>query len=107
MSNFFKLNDNDRKTVILQTGIKKNNLFPQVVEKDLWVTTILQIVFSLPFANRLICKGLCVATPKPLQVISDWQLDYEKMQTMIYGEFLPFDKLLKRIEELQERFRSL
>jgi hypothetical protein len=51
------LNDSDRKTVILQTGIKMNNLFPQVVEKDLWVTTVLQIVFSLPFSNRLIFKG--------------------------------------------------
>jgi hypothetical protein len=27
--------------------------------------------------------------------------------TMIYGDSLPFDKLLKRIEELQERFRNL
>ncbi|GHT23843.1 hypothetical protein AGMMS4957_15960 [Bacteroidia bacterium] len=54
MSSFFKLTDNERKTVILQTGARMNNLFPQVVEKDLWVTTILQIVFSLPFADRLV-----------------------------------------------------
>jgi hypothetical protein len=57
MNNFFKLTDSERKTVILQTGIKMNNLFPQVVEKDLWVTSILQITFSLSFANRLIFKG--------------------------------------------------
>jgi hypothetical protein len=57
MNSFFNLNDADRKTVILQTGIKMNNLFPQVVEKDLWVTTILQIIFSFSFANRLIFKG--------------------------------------------------
>ncbi|GHT36231.1 nucleotidyltransferase [Bacteroidia bacterium] len=57
MNKFFALTDSERKTVILQTGIKKNNLFPQVVEKDLWVTTILQIVFSLPFADRLVFKG--------------------------------------------------
>jgi hypothetical protein len=57
MNKFFKLTDNERKTVILQTGVKMNNLFPQVVEKDLWVTTILQIIFSLPFANQLIFKG--------------------------------------------------
>jgi uncharacterized protein (DUF1919 family) len=56
MNNFFKLTDSERKTVILQTGIKMNNLFPQVVEKDLWVTTILQIVSLLPFANRLIFR---------------------------------------------------
>jgi hypothetical protein len=57
MNKFFKLTDSERKTVILQTGIKMDNLFPQVVEKDLWVSTILQIIFSLPFANRLIFKG--------------------------------------------------
>jgi hypothetical protein len=42
----------------------------------------------------------------PAQAINDWLQDYEKMQnTMIYGDSLPFDKLLKRVEELQERFR--
>jgi predicted nucleotidyltransferase component of viral defense system len=30
---------------------------PQAVEKDLWVTTILQIVFSLPFADHMVFKG--------------------------------------------------
>ncbi len=29
----------------------------QAVEKDLWVTTILQLVFSLPFADKIIFKG--------------------------------------------------
>ncbi|MDR3133321.1 MAG: nucleotidyl transferase AbiEii/AbiGii toxin family protein [Prevotellaceae bacterium] len=57
MSKFFELSDSERKTVILQTGIKMGNLFPQVVEKDLWVTSILQIVFSLPFADKLVFKG--------------------------------------------------
>jgi predicted nucleotidyltransferase component of viral defense system len=57
MNKFFELNDNERKTVILQTGIKMGNLFPQVVEKDLWVTTILQMVFSLPFSDKLVFKG--------------------------------------------------
>ncbi|MDY0143526.1 MAG: nucleotidyl transferase AbiEii/AbiGii toxin family protein [Bacteroidales bacterium] len=57
MNNFWKLTTEERKNVILQTGIRKNDLFPQVVEKDLWVTTILQIVFSLPFADKLAFKG--------------------------------------------------
>jgi hypothetical protein len=31
------------------------------------------------------------------QAINDWRQDYEKMQnTMIYGNSLSFDKLLKR-----------
>jgi predicted nucleotidyltransferase component of viral defense system len=44
----------------------------------------------------------------PVQVIDDWQQDYEKMQsTMIYGSSLPFDKLIERIKELNERFRNI
>ena len=38
--------------VFLQTGI-----FPQIIEKDLWVTTVLQLIFSLPFADKLVFKG--------------------------------------------------
>jgi len=50
------LSDEARKVAInnvfLQTGI-----FPQIIEKDLWVTTILQLIFSLPFADKLVFKG--------------------------------------------------
>jgi AMMECR1 domain-containing protein len=35
MNNFFRLNDDERKTVILQTGIKMGNLLPQVVAEEL------------------------------------------------------------------------
>jgi hypothetical protein len=43
----------------------------------------------------------------PEQVIAEWQQDYETMRnSMIYGDKLTFDELLKRIEELQERFRK-
>jgi len=38
--------------VFLQTGI-----FPQIIEKDLWVTTVLQLIFSLPFSGKLVFKG--------------------------------------------------
>ena len=50
------LSDEARKAAInnvfLQTGI-----FPQIIEKDLWVTTVLQLIFSLPFADKLVFKG--------------------------------------------------
>jgi hypothetical protein len=43
----------------------------------------------------------------PKQAIVEWQQDYEIMRnSMIYGDKLTFDELLKRIEELQERFRK-
>jgi hypothetical protein len=43
----------------------------------------------------------------PEVVMNEWRRDYETMQTaMIYGGSLPFDKLIERIAELQERFHS-
>ena len=57
MTNFFTLTEEQRKLVIEQASAKSNELFPQIVEKDLWVTTILQLIFSLPFANKLVFKG--------------------------------------------------
>jgi hypothetical protein len=51
-------------------------------------------------------RNICLIPPP--QAINDWKQDYEKMQnTMIYGDSLAFDKLLKRMEELQERFCKL
>jgi len=56
MNKSILLSDEARKVAInnvfLRTGI-----FPQIIEKDLWVTTILQLVFSLPFADKLVFKG--------------------------------------------------
>lgn len=44
----------------------------------------------------------------PSEVISYWKDDYGRMQsTMIYGESLPFDRLIERIKELNERFRKI
>jgi len=44
----------------------------------------------------------------PLNVINMWKVDYESMQkNMIYGKSLPFDMLIERIKELNERFRSI
>jgi predicted nucleotidyltransferase component of viral defense system len=43
----------------------------------------------------------------PKAVIDLWEKDYETMQgSMIYGKSLPFDKLIERIKELNERFRN-
>jgi len=43
----------------------------------------------------------------PKEVIPFWEEDYKNMQSsMIYGESLPFNKLIERIAELNERFRK-
>ena len=43
----------------------------------------------------------------PVPIMDLWRKDYEKMQSMIYGESLSFDKLIERIAELNERFRRI
>lgn len=40
--------------------------------------------------------------------LDDWKNDYAEMRThFIYGESLPFNELLKRMHELQDRFRLM
>ena len=43
--------------MVLTQVANKTGLPVQAVEKDLWVTVVLQTVFSLPIANRLVFKG--------------------------------------------------
>lgn len=54
--NYFNLTPEQQKTVITQTAARVG-LPMQAVEKDLWVTTLLQILFTLSFANQLLFKG--------------------------------------------------
>ena len=56
MNSYFKLNTEQQRTVITQTAAKVN-LPLQAIEKDLWVTTILQLLFSLPISKNLVFKG--------------------------------------------------
>ncbi len=44
----------------------------------------------------------------PERCLKEWEADYgEMLEHFVYGEHLSFDDLLKRIFELQERFRAL
>ena len=56
MSNFLHWTDEQKINVIRQL-VNKIGTPAQVIEKDLWVTAILQIIFSLPFAENLVFKG--------------------------------------------------
>ena len=55
-NNYFTLSLAQQRMVLEQTATKL--LLPvQAVEKDLWVSAILQILFSLPCAEGLVFKG--------------------------------------------------
>ncbi len=51
MNNYFQLTKDERR-LVLQQSAARYGLPPQAIEKDLWVSTILQIVFTLPFAKK-------------------------------------------------------
>ncbi len=55
-NNYFQLSRDDRR-LVLQQASAHYLLPPQAIEKDLWVTTMLQLVFTLPFSDCLIFKG--------------------------------------------------
>ncbi len=54
--NWILLSDTDRRTIFEQTSVR-NGYIVQAVEKDWWVTTTLEALFSLPFADQLSFKG--------------------------------------------------
>lgn len=56
MNDYFQLSIDSQRRVLRQVANRKF-LPAQAVEKDLWVTTLLQLVFSLPFADKLVFKG--------------------------------------------------
>lgn len=55
-TNFFDLAVAEQRLVLEQTAIRLS-LPVQAVEKDLWVTVMLQIMFGLPCAGSLVFKG--------------------------------------------------
>ena len=56
MNNYFQLSTQQQQTVLIQAA-NKTGLPVQAVEKDLWVTVVLQMVFMLPVAKHLVFKG--------------------------------------------------
>ena len=43
----------------------------------------------------------------PEFVITKWEEDYNKMQTMIYGDYIPFDKLIDKIKKLNREINNV
>ena len=55
-NNYFDLSVAEQRLIMEQTAIRLS-LPVQAVEKDLWVTAMLQILFGLPCADNLVFKG--------------------------------------------------
>ena len=82
--------------VFLQTGI-----FPQIIEKDLWVTTVLQLIFSFPFADKLVFKG-GTSLSKVWNVIQRFSEDIDMTVDRELFD-LQGDLTVKRIKKLRKQ----
>ena len=56
MNKFLTLTEAQRRTVFDQTAIRIK-LPVSSIEKDFWVTEILNILFLLPYADKMVFKG--------------------------------------------------
>lgn len=56
MNKFLTLTESQRRTVFEQTAIRIK-LPVSSIEKDFWVTEILNILYSLPYADKMVFKG--------------------------------------------------
>ena len=56
MTDFYALSDDAKRVAVEQTALK-HGLSNRIIEKDLWVSTLLEIIFTLPFADKLVFKG--------------------------------------------------
>jgi len=82
-------------------GVHSNNQLWDAIHHHREVFTRMNGVDYRPDIRRRICLI------PPRAIIEDWQKDYETMRdAMIYGDSLPFDELILRMELLQNRFRN-
>ena len=64
MNEFLKLPADKRRVIYEQVSLRMGINDAKAIEKDVWVTGILQCVFTLPYAHALVFK--------PKSVIRHW-----------------------------------
>lgn len=92
-SGWLHLSDNDKITIFEQTAIQ-TGLPVQAIEKDWWVTTVLEALFLLPFATHLSFKG-GTSLSKCWHLIERFS---EDIDIAIDREFLGFGGVLSKTQ---------
>ncbi|MDR1161360.1 MAG: nucleotidyl transferase AbiEii/AbiGii toxin family protein [Tannerellaceae bacterium] len=88
-------------TQFAKDALNDTKLYHTIVEHRRTLTAMKEVDYSTHIPAK-------INFIPPANVIDLWKIDYEKMQSnMIYGDSLPFDKLIERIKELNERFRKI
>lgn len=82
-------------------ALKDMELYRKIVEHRRVFYKLKKVDYDSDYPNRI---NFCPSK----DLLDDWRKDYENMQSsFIYGSSLPFDKLMKRMEELRDRFRQI
>lgn len=82
-------------------SLRNNELWDNIQHHRSIFTSVAGVDYSVDFRKYIV---LC----PPESVLSAWKNDYRQMcETMIYGEKLPFERLIERIRELEDRFHNL
>ena len=82
-------------------SLRNNELWNNIQHHRSIFTSVAGVDYSVDFRKYIV---LC----PPESVLSAWKNDYRQMcETMIYGEKLPFERLIERIRELEDRFHNL
>lgn len=100
MNKFLTLTAEQRRSVFERVGVNVG-LPMQAVEKDFWVTVVLQIIFSLPVAQHLIFKG-GTSLSKAWGIINRFSEDIDLAINPIYLEAKEGDLTKKQIKKLRK-----
>ena len=88
-------------TDFAQKALKDISLYKSIIDHRSKLTAISGVDYATHAPDR-------INFVPPASVMEKWRDDYIAMQaSMIYGESLPFVKLIERIKELNERFRRI
>lgn len=102
MSNkYFEIDDEGKRLFITQTAMK-TKLPAMVVEKDLWVTAMLQMVFRLPFADKIIFKGGS-SLSKCWNLIGRMSEDVDLAYDSNFGIFEGDEPTVRQIKKLRKQ----
>jgi len=87
-------------TPIVENALKNKDLFQSIVAHRCMFTAMKGFDY-----DTLSPKTIKIIPPD--RIISKWEDDYNKMQTMIYGKTLLFNEIIDKIVLLNEKTRRL
>ena len=88
------------ETPIAENALKNKDLFQSIVAHRRMFIAMKDFDY-----DTLSSKTINIIPPE--SVIAKWEGDYNKMQTMIYGEYIPFNRLIDKIKELNEEINRI